>query len=171
MKNFRTMKSFTRREGKDKKVRSCVGCILLRNGQILCLISLLVLILAFPATSCRKVDETDSSSGRKEMEGIDMEFSIEENEYKLERLDLFIYDKDEILENHIKYDKPSSCLSFSCSPGEKTMLAIANSPHEFNLNAFTKLSSAIKLGIDFKDENESCPVMGYQGQFTCIESR
>lgn len=79
----------------------------------------------------------------------------------VKRLDLFIYDADRVgeLQDRLRYDfMPDSVLLYG--PGnDRLVVAIANSPHEFNEGALSRFDSIELLTYDFADDSPQFPVM------------
>lgn len=79
------------------------------------------------------------------------------------RLDLFIYDDAGIrpLERHLRLDSlPATSLNLPTLPGEKRLVAIADSPHNFNLNALARYDAMEQLQYQFADDSPLHPIQG-----------
>ena len=176
MKNFRTMLNFRRREDSSKKTfRINDGSTLHRNGQSLLIISLLVCAAVFPANSCRKADPSEIKEKEKEVT-IEETISFAGKADSLRVLDFFVYDAKGSLESHQRTDSIKLPLILEHGPEAKTLVTVANSPHPFNLNALSKLSSFSQLSFEFEDDSMEFPVMGAMQELdgdgnVCIDLR
>lgn len=161
MKNFRTMKSFARREDRDlNSFRSFVGSNLPRSGQTLLFISLLVLIPVFPANSCRKLESEENTKDKEKESLICRKLEVDNESYDCRHLDIFIYDESEKLESHTRFDSVGQALELQHNKDAKILVLVANSPYNFNLNSLSRYSSFSKLAFDFKDDSMEHPIMG-----------
>ncbi len=80
-------------------------------------------------------------------------------EYPIATLDIFIY-RDSLtkpLESHLR--TTSATATLPSAKGDRIMLAIANSPGEFNLQTLKRFDSAEQLTMYYRDEDPSFPLM------------
>ena len=89
---------------------------------------------------------------------------ISDTPLPVNRLDLFVYNADavgELLDSR-RYDfLPDSVLLYG--PGlDRLVVAIANSPHDFNAGALARFDSIELLTYDFTDDSPQSPVMSGQ---------
>lgn len=93
--------------------------------------------------------------------GFSIENSISESPLPVARLDLFAYDADrvgELLDSR-RYDHlPDSVLLYGSDRG-RLIVAIANSPHDFNDGALARYDSIELLTYDFEDDSPPQPLM------------
>lgn len=161
------MENFMSQEGRNIfKFRLLGGCNLLRSGRNLLIISLLVVCPVFLANSCRKEAVEDKEKDEEQVEEYDFKLQIDSLHESIRRLDLFIYDEEEMLEKHYPLDSVDVLMRFSCSAGPKKLIAVANCPYKFNLNAVQKYSSLVKLSFNFADDDCKYPIMGDRRELT-----
>lgn len=82
--------------------------------------------------------------------------------YDVRRLDVFVYGTAGIceLEAHAGTDSLGAELLLPALPGEKTVVAIANSPHQLNLKALARYDAMEQLTFSFADDDPRRPVLG-----------
>lgn len=78
------------------------------------------------------------------------------------RLDLFIYDTEGVggLEQHAWMDTLRTEFSLPTLPGDKRVVAIANSPLKLNTKALSRYDAMEKLLFSFADDDPQRPVLG-----------
>ena len=89
---------------------------------------------------------------------------ISETELPVSRLDLFIYDADavkELLDRRTYTFLPDS-VRFYGKDGDKTVVAIANSPREFNDEALSRYDSIELVSFSSEEDSPHSPLMGGQ---------
>ena len=100
----------------------------------------------------------DSSSFRI---GFSVQNGISDSPLPIQRLDVFVYNADHVGEllDMRRYDfLPDSLLLYG--PGlDRLVVAIANSPHEFNAGALARFDSIELLTYNYTDDSPAAPVM------------
>ena len=78
------------------------------------------------------------------------------------RVDLFVYDTEGVggLEQHAWMDTLRTEFSLPTLPGDKRVVAIANSPHKLNTKALSRYDAMEKLLFSFVDDDPQRPVLG-----------
>lgn len=162
MKNYRIPK---RRKPADDRFHKTGTLPALRSTTILTfLFSLLTFGLpALWVSSCSKRTESD---GEKEVEvQIDSaycNFSVKTGGRAVERLDIFIYEAGGTgkLEYHEKYTRFQETYEIFLPEGEKRVMAIANSPHNFRTSSLERFDSALLIAYQYLEDNPEKPIMG-----------
>lgn len=180
MKNFQAMKNFGNHKGKgifQSLRRSPVDDL---SSVIKFFPGVYCLLLAFMiVSSCGKLPEADDGPGMMEHEKIrtdTMKVVIrarsswtEDMIPPIRRLDIFIYENGGLrsLESHvtIRGDGTGVCDTLNCKAGKKSIVAIANSPLEFNLTALAKMDGMELLCYKACDDDAEAPVMS-----ACMEA-
>ncbi len=78
------------------------------------------------------------------------------------RLDLFCYSDagTQPLEVYRRYDNPPDTVILMAPEGRKRLVAIANSPHSFNLAALGRYDTIRQLSFSFSDDDPAVPILG-----------
>ena len=138
------------------------GSVLSKVLLILCL------CLSLPAlpVSCSR-DALQDSGPKPEppvvVDSVLTRIRMDCGEQSVRRLDLFIYSAGGTrpLEHHLRYDAlPEEAFGLPTLPGEKILVGIANSPHDFNLNALARYDAMEQLAFLFSDDDPAFPVLG-----------
>lgn len=180
MKNFQAMKNFGNHKGKvifQSLRRSPVDGL---SSVIKFFPGVYCLLLAFMVvSSCWHVPEVDKgpeTTGQEEIKADTMKVVIkarsswaEDRIPPIRRLDIFIYGSGGLrtLESHatIRGNGAVMCDTLNCSAGRKTIVAIANTPLEFNLTALAKMDGMELLSYKADDDDAETPVMS-----ACMET-
>ena len=82
--------------------------------------------------------------------------------YIVQTLDLFIYSADGLrsLERQVTLDAPQDTLLLPTLPGEKILVAIANSPRRLNRKALERYDTMEQLSFNFADDRPERPILG-----------
>jgi len=83
--------------------------------------------------------------------------------HPVRRLDLFVYSQDgtQPLLGYARYDgQLPDTLALKVPEGTHRAVGIANSPHNFNLNALGRFDAMEKLTYGFSDDDPAWPVLG-----------
>ena len=174
MKNFQAMKNFVNHKGKgfyQSLRRSPVDSL---SSVIKFFPGVYCLLLAFMiVSSCGNIPDTAEENGMTEADEMrtdTMEVVIrtkaswaEDRTPPIERLDIFIYGYGGLrqLESHVTLKGGGSERSdtLRCTVGRKIIVAIANSPLEFNLTALAKMDGMELLNYKSEDDSPEVPVM------------
>ena len=180
MKNFQAMKNFCNHKGKgifQSLRRSPVDDL---SSVIKFFPGVYCLLLAFMiVSSCGKMPEKEDGPGITVDEEIRTDTLnvvirarsswAEDRIPPIRRLDIFIYGSGGLrsLESHvtIRGDGCSLCDTLRCTAGRKSIVAIANSPLEFNLTALAKMDGMELLSYKAGDDDAETPVMS-----ACMEA-
>ncbi len=130
---------------------------------------LICYLLSTPALlgSCRKL-AADSGAEPPEVEepaipdSAQVRLRIIKEGQPVRRLDLFCYSDagTQPLEVYRRFDNPPDTLILTAPKGRKRLVAIANSPHSFNLVALGRYDTIRQLSFGFSDDDPAAPILG-----------
>lgn len=91
-----------------------------------------------------------------------MQLKITAGSWPVGRLDVFCYGTEgtQELALHARLDSLPGDLALSVPEGDKAVVCIANSPHDFNLGALGRFDAMRQLNYSFQDDDPREPVLG-----------
>lgn len=115
--------------------------------------------------SCRKEPAPDPGPGLVEEPAVDSvltQIRLQADGFEVRRLEVFIYGSEGVrsLENHASLDSLCREIQLPALPGDKLVVAIANSPHKLNLKALARYDAMEQLTFSFADDDPQAPVLG-----------
>ena len=132
--------------------------------RLLCYCTYLFLLPALLG-SCRKEPDPEPVPADKPEPAVDSVLTrirLQADGYEVRRLDVFIYGSEGVreLENHTVLDSLCREIQLPALPGDKRVVAIANSPHQPNLKALARYDAMEQLTFSFADDDPQVPVLG-----------
>ena len=91
-----------------------------------------------------------------------MQLRIAVDERPVRRLDVFCYGTEGTrqLVSHARLDSLPEILALDVPEGDKAVVCIANSPHDFNLGALGRFDAMGQLSYSFQDDDPQVPILG-----------
>lgn len=137
-------------------------------------VTLLILLALLPVLTvfCAKKPERGSPGETPERTSLfELRLRAARN---FDLVDVFIYEDTDLLELEAygRWELPpgrEAEVCFELSPGDKRVIAIANSPYEFNLEAAARYSAMEEFTVFLRDDNPSRPLLAGATQFNSAE--
>ena len=130
---------------------------------LLCYFTYLFLLPALLG-SCRK-DPVPPETVPEDVPAVDsalVRIRTEAEGHEVRRLDLFVYGTEGLreLEKYACLDSLTAEVCLPALPGDKQVVAIANSPRQLNLKALARYDAMEQLAFSFTDDDPERPVLG-----------